>query len=80
MVARILVLIPQQQIIHTRPGQHTASLAVLALIELEHGSAGVIDQRVMSGYQHAQLEAERLRLDQDVQQQLVVVQRLVGSR
>ena len=78
MVARVRVPVTQQQIIHTGPGQHPRALAVLALVELEHRSAGVIDQRVMPGDEHAQLEAERLGLDQDVQQQLVVVQRLVG--
>ncbi len=76
VIACHLVAISDQEVVHAGPGQHPAPLAELALVELKDGGAGVVHQRVVAGHQHAQLEAEGLGLCQDVEEQLVVVQRL----
>ncbi len=79
MVASVRIAVLNQQVVHKSPGQHPLMFAILALIELEDGSPGVVDQGVVTGDQHAELEPQALGLGQDVEQELVVVQRLLGG-
>jgi len=78
MVARAVVQIPDEQVVDEGPGEHALPLAELSLVEQDHRGPRVIDEGVVPGDENPDLEAEAFRFRQDVEQEPLVVEDLLG--